>query len=234
MDQFKELWEESHRGGLPFIMNFLNNFYGMGGQPVGETMGFKVLARLGAGLTPDQMHAERVDGFNPLAVVDAIRRKKEIIARGEGPVLLDTVTYRFGGHSPSDASSYRDKEEVEAWLKLDPIKTFAANLIEAGVCKQKDIDKLQAQVDEIILKAYKKAIDLDISPRADLKKTACLLEKVMFSGRRVEKLQEGTPEVRIPLEENPRVKQLAGRSRGGLDENGKPLPKQKCVALRDA
>ena len=234
MDQFKELWEDSHRGGLPFIMNFANNFYGMGGQPVGETMGFKVLARLGAGLTPDQMHAERVDGFNPLAVVDAIRRKKEVIARGDGPVLLDTVTYRFGGHSPSDASSYRDKEEVEAWLRYDPIKTFAANLIEARVCTQRDIDELQAQVDALILKAYKKAIDLDISPRADLKKTGCLLERVMFSGLRVEKLLDRQPEVRIPLEENPRVKQLAGRSRSGLDDNGKPLPKQKCVGLRDA
>ena len=85
MDQFKELWDENHRGGLPLIMNFVNNFYGMGGQPVGETMGFKVLARMGAGLTPDEMHAERVDGYNPLALVDAIRRKKEIIARGDGP-----------------------------------------------------------------------------------------------------------------------------------------------------
>ncbi len=234
MDQFKELWEESHRGGLPYIMNFLNNFYGMGGQPYGETMGFKVLARLGAGLTPDQMHAERVDGFNPLAVVDAIRRKKEIIARGEGPVLLDTVTYRFGGHSPSDASSYRDKDEVEAWQQFDPIKTFAASLVEAKVCKEKDIEKMQAEVEEIILKAYKKAIDLEISPRSDLKKTGCLLERVMLSNLRVEKIGEGTPAVRIPLEENPRVKQLAGRSRSGVDENGKPLPKQKCIGIRDA
>ena len=40
MDQFKELWDEAHRGGRPLIMNFVNNFYGMGGQPVGETMGF--------------------------------------------------------------------------------------------------------------------------------------------------------------------------------------------------
>ena len=77
MDQFKELWDEAHRGGLPLIMNFVNNFYGMGGQPVGETMGFKILARMGAGLTPDQMHAERVDGYNPLAVIDAIRRKRD-------------------------------------------------------------------------------------------------------------------------------------------------------------
>mgnify|MGYP000117907362 CR=1 FL=1 len=83
MDQFKELWDEKHRGGLPLIMNFVNNFYGMGGQPVGETMGFKVLARLGAGMNPEQMHAERVDGYNPLAVIDAVRRKKEIIERGD-------------------------------------------------------------------------------------------------------------------------------------------------------
>ena len=234
MDQFKELWDEKHRGGLPLIMNFVNNFYGMGGQPVGETMGFKVLARVGAGLTPDQMHAERVDGYNPLAVVDAIRRKKEIIARGDGPVLLDTVTYRFSGHSPSDASSYRDKDEVEAWQEFDPIKTFASNIMDAGACTQEDIDKMQARVDEIILRAYKRAIDLGISPRADLKKTACLLERVMFSDTRVEKLEGGTPEVRIPIEENPRVKQLAGRSRSGLDENGKPLPKQRCIGIRDA
>jgi len=234
MDQFKELWEESHRGGLPLIMNFVNNFYGMGGQPVGETMGFKVLARLGAGLTPDQMHAERVDGFNPLAVVDAIRRKKEIIARRDGPVLLDTVTYRFGGHSPSDASSYRDKEEVEAWQEYDSIKTFAAKLIDAGACTPRDIDQMQAGVDEIIFRAYKKAIDHDLSSHADLKKSACLLERVMFSNGRAEKLADGVPAVRIPLEENPRVKQLAGRSRSGLDETGKPLPKQKCLGIRDA
>ncbi|MEI6514018.1 MAG: thiamine pyrophosphate-dependent enzyme, partial [bacterium] len=63
MDQFKTLWDEEHRGGLPLIMNYVNNFYGMGGQPVGETMGFNVLARIGAGMSPDQMHAERVDGY---------------------------------------------------------------------------------------------------------------------------------------------------------------------------
>jgi 2-oxoisovalerate dehydrogenase E1 component len=234
MDQFKELWEASHRGGLPLIMNFVNNFYGMGGQPVGETMGFKVLARLGAGVTPDGMHAERVDGYNPLAVVDAIRRKKEIIGSGDGPVLLDTVTYRFSGHSPSDASSYREKQEVEAWQQFDPINTFAANLINAGVCTQADIDRLRAQVEAVVLKAYRKAIDLAVSPRSSQKETGCLLEKVMFSNQRVEKLADGVPVTRIPLEENPRIVQLARRSRSGLDENGQPLPKQRCIGLRDA
>lgn len=234
MDQFKELWEESHRGGLPLILNFVNNFYGMGGQPVGETMGFKVLARMGAGLTPNQLHAERVDGYNPLAVVDAIRRKKEIIEQGDGPVLLDTLTYRFSGHSPSDASSYRDKAEVEAWQEYDPLTTFAASIVDAGVCTPDDVDKMQAWVEGVILKAYKKAIDLGVSPHADLKKHACLLEQVMFSNTRVEKLGDDEPAVRIPREENPRVKQLAGRSRSGLDESGKPLPKQRCIGIRDA
>jgi len=56
----------------------------------------------------------------------------------------------------------------------------------------------------------------------------------MFSDTRVEKLGDGVSDVRMPLEENPRVKQLAGRSRSGLDENGKPLPKQRCIAIRDA
>ena len=234
MDQFKELWDEEHRGGLPLIMNFMNNFYGMGGQPVGETMGFKVLARLGAGLTPDQMHAERIDGYNPLAVIDGIRRKKEILERGEGPVLLDTLTYRFSGHSPSDASSYRTKEEIETWQEFDPIKTFAASIIEAGVCTQEDIDKMQASVDDLIFKAYKKAIDLDVSGNADLKKADCLLERVMFSNQRVPTMEDRTPDVLMPIEENSRLKQLAKRSRSGLDENGKPLPKQRCIGIRDS
>ncbi|MGE5609338.1 MAG: thiamine pyrophosphate-dependent enzyme [Bacillota bacterium] len=234
MDQFKMLWDQAHRGGLPLIFNFVNNFYGMGGQPVGETMGFKVLARLGAGMNPEQMHAERVDGFNPLAVIDAIERKKKILAKGEGPVLLDTVTYRFSGHSPSDASSYREKSEVEMWQKIDPLITFAQQLVKANVCTQMDIDALKEHAEAMIFKAYKKAIDLQISPRADLKTRNCLLEKTMFSNQKVEAMENSRkPEVLIPKEENPRVKQLAQRSRSAFDDKGAKLPKSKCIGIRD-
>ncbi|MCC5827947.1 MAG: hypothetical protein JJU36_00740 [Phycisphaeraceae bacterium] len=234
MDQYKKLWDEPYRGGLPLIMNFVNNFYGMGGQPVGETMGFGVLARLGAGLAPDQLHAERVDGYSPLAMIDCIRRKKELLARGDGPVLLDTVTYRFSGHSPSDASSYREKAEVEAWQAFDPLTTFADELREAGVLSAADLERMQAKVDDRILRAYKKAIDLDLSPRADLRMPGNLLENVMFSNQTVEKLDDREPDVLMPLDENPRIKQLASRHRSGLDENGKPLPKSRCIAIRDS
>ncbi len=125
------------------------------------------------------MHAERIDGFNPLAVIDAIARKKAIIERGDGPVLMDTVTYRFSGHSPSDASSYREKTEIEEWQKVDSLLVFGGELVKANVCTQMDIDEMKQKAEELILRAFKKAIDLNISPRADLKKTHCLLEKAI-------------------------------------------------------
>jgi 2-oxoisovalerate dehydrogenase E1 component len=235
MDQFKLLWDEAHRGGLPLIFNFVNNFYGMGGQPVGETMGFGILARLGAGVNPEQMHAERVDGYSPLAVIDAIARKKKILSEKKGPVLLDTVTYRFSGHSPSDASSYREKAEIEAWQKVDPLLTFAADLIKANVCTQADIDDIRASAEAIVFRAFQKAVDLSISPRSTLKETGNMLERVMFSNQRVESMDiSRKPEVLIPREENPRVRQLAGRSRSATDEKGNKLPKGRCVGIRDA
>jgi 2-oxoisovalerate dehydrogenase E1 component len=235
MDQFRLLWDEAHRGGLPLIVNFVNNFYGMGGQTCGETMGYQVLARLGAGLTPDQMHAERVDGYNPLAVIDAIRRKKKILAEGRGPVLLDTITYRISGHSPSDASSYRTKEELDAWRAVDPIVTYGADLVDAGVATRAALEKIDATAAARVLKAYKKAVDLKLSPRENLKACGSLLERTMFSNQHVAAMETGrTPEVRLTKEDNPRVKQLATRSRSGTDAAGKALPKQKCIGIRDA
>ncbi len=71
MDQYRTLWPEDVGGAPPILFNFFNNFYGMGGQTDGETMGYRILARVGAGVNPENMHAERVDGYNPLAVAGA-------------------------------------------------------------------------------------------------------------------------------------------------------------------
>src|ERR1044071_9286785 len=87
MAQYRSLWDETLGGGLPIIFNCMNNFYGMGGQTLGETMGIDAIARIGAGVNPEQMHAERVNGYDPLPVIDAFRRKKRVLAEGRGPVL---------------------------------------------------------------------------------------------------------------------------------------------------
>ena len=64
MDQYTTLWEELP-GAPPYMVNIFNNLYGMGGQPIGETLRCWHCRPHGAGVNPDAMHAERVDGFNP-------------------------------------------------------------------------------------------------------------------------------------------------------------------------
>ncbi len=234
MDQYKLLWQGAYQGGLPLIFNFMNNHYGMGGQPCGETMGFEVLARIGAGVNPEQMHAERIDGYNPLAVIDAFKRKKKILEQKNGPVLLDTVTYRISGHSPSDASSYRDKAELELWEKEDSIAGFSKQLTSCKVCTGQDLEEVRNRAKSIVFTAFKNAIDASLSPHMDLRKDPDAIGKYMFSNLRAEKLDGRRCETLIPLADNPRVKQIQKRSRSGIDEHGKEVPKGKSVQLRDA
>ena len=233
MDQFTELWEGDMKGGLPLIINIMNNQYGMGGQTCGETMGYDIAARIGAGLNNKQMHAERVDGYNPLAVIDAYKRKKKILEEKQGPVLLDVLTYRYSGHSPSDASSYRTKEEVEAWEAQDSIIWFGKELVKAGVASEEQLDKIKAETTELITYAMKLAIDDEVSPHMDMKKHPNLIGEMMFSNQSLDKMEDREVEVNHPMEENPRVQQLAKKERFMFDEDGKPFSKIKTYGLRD-
>ena len=230
MDQFRELWKGDMQGGLPVIINIMNNQYGMGGQTSGETMGYDIAARIGAGVNPDQMHAERVDGYNPLAVIDAYKRKRKVIEEKRGPVLLDVLTYRYSGHSPSDASSYRTKEEVEAWEAQDCILSFGKQMIEAGVATQSDLDNINDNIGKLINEMFLKAIDDNISPRM---KNAEVIGDMMFSNGSVDSFSDAKPEVLIPMEENPRVKKIANKERFAFDADGKPFSKMKQYQLRD-
>ncbi|AEJ61610.1 Transketolase central region [Spirochaeta thermophila DSM 6578] len=230
MDQYRKLWPEEVGGAPPMLFNFFNNFYAMGGQTFGETMGYQVLARIGAGVNPENMHAERVDGYNPLAVADAVARKKELLLAGRGPVLLDTVTYRFSGHSPSDASSYRTEDEVKRWEKVDPLKGYADYLVKHGIATPEDLRKLDERVRQKLIPVVKLATDDEVSPRVP----GTFIESVMFSNDRVDRFDDREPEVLQSLEENPRVKSIRRKERFGLDAEGKPLPKTKVFQLRDA
>ncbi len=232
MDQYRTLWDDEHKGAPPIIFNYFNNFYGMGGQTFGETMGFGILARIGAGVNPDQLHAERVDGYNPLAVADAIERKRKVLEEGRGPVLLDTITYRFSGHSPSDASSYRTKDEMELWQKNDAIIEYSNYLIKNKLITESELEELKSSAQDKIKNSFVKAIDMELSPREDF--SSEYISTVMFSNTKAEKLDDREPEVLIPLDENPRVKSLARKERYAFDENGKPFSKTKLFVLRDA
>ena len=233
MDQFTQLWEGDMKGGLPVIINIMNNQYGMGGQTRGETMGYDIAARIGAGVNPEQMHAERVDGYNPLAVVDAYRRKKALLEEKKGPVLLDVLTYRYSGHSPSDASSYRTKEETEAWEAQDSIAGYGNELVRAGTVTQQELDAIRESVKAVMLDTFKLAIDETLSPRMDLRKDPELPGTMMFSNGAADSLSDARPDVNHPLEANPRVKQIARKERFAFDRDGKPFSKMKQYQLRD-
>ncbi|MEG0146361.1 MAG: thiamine pyrophosphate-dependent enzyme, partial [Clostridia bacterium] len=210
-----------------------NNQYGMGGQTNGETMAYDVLARMGAGFNPNQMHAERVDGYNPLAVIEAYGRKKELLLKGEGPVLLDVLTYRVSGHSPSDSSSYRTKEEIAAWEAQDPIPAYRAQLVEAGVATEDELTQVKQGVLDAILRNFKLAIDDSVSPRMNLDKNPEEIANMMFTNGRVEAFSDAKPDVLMPMEDNFRVQAIAKKERFGLDASGKPVSKNKVYQLRD-
>ncbi len=233
MDQFSELWDGDMKGGLPLIINIMNNQYGMGGQTCGETMGYGIAARIGAGVNEDQMHAERVDGYNPLAVIDAYVRKRKLIEEKRGPVLLDVLTYRYSGHSPSDASSYRSKEEVEAWEAADSIAWFGQELINEGIASEEVLQKVDEEITSIVSWALKLAIDDEVSPHMDMKNQPDLIGEMMFSNESIDRLEDRAPEVNHPMEENPRVKQLASKERFAFDVQGKPHSKIKNYVVRD-
>ncbi|MEA4870974.1 MAG: thiamine pyrophosphate-dependent enzyme [Christensenella sp.] len=233
MDQVRTLWGENG-GGMPIIFNINDNFYGMGGQTRGETMGYDMVARIAAGVMPSAMHAERVDGFNPLAVIDAYRRKIPV-AKAEGPVLLDLVTYRFSGHSPSDSSTYRTKEEIEAWEAQDSIAAFGKQLMEAKIATQDELDAIWAVVKDNMLRNMKLSIDEKVSPRIDIfGAESNYIGDLMFSNKVVRSFDETRkPDVLLPKQECPRVQQIAKKVRFGLEPDGKPVSKNKVYQLRD-
>ena len=238
MDQIRQLWGKTDNGnnpGLPILFNIFDNFYGMGGQTMGETMAFGMAARLGAGFNPEQMHAERVNGYDPFAVIDAVTRKKELLLRGEGPALLDVVTYRVSGHSASDASTYRSDEEIEEWKKADPVRAYKEKLIIGGVASSDEFDAIDETIIRRMTKICRLAIDETLSPRMDLEKDPDAIARIMYSNGHKKTMEEGRePEVLMPKADNPRVKSLALKSRWAFDENGKTLPKAKTFGLRDA
>ena len=234
MEQFNKLWDEAHKGGLKLVFNFFNNGYGMGGQTDGETMAFGTLARVGAGINADAMHSERVDGYNPLAVIDAYKRKRKVLEKGGGPVLLDVVTYRYVGHSTTDASTYRTKEEIETWQSVDSIKAFRQQLLDNGVATEDQLAKIESDIKDDITQILKIAIDDEASPRPDLKKNPDAIRGFNFTNERVEKCADCKPDVLMPLEENSRVQKNKKKARYAFDENGNAVSKIRQFNVRDA
>ncbi|KST68045.1 pyruvate dehydrogenase (acetyl-transferring) E1 component subunit alpha [Mastigocoleus testarum] len=105
-----------------------------------------------------------VDGMDVLAVHEVA---KEAVARaraGEGPTLIEALTYRFRGHSLADPDEMRTQDEKEYWFSRDPIKKFAAYLQEQNLASQGEIKSIDKKIQELIDEAVKFA---ESSPEPD-------------------------------------------------------------------
>ncbi|MBM3473210.1 MAG: pyruvate dehydrogenase [Armatimonadetes bacterium] len=150
MDQIGWMFDK----GLPIIYLVENNQYGMTGKQAGEVTGIEHLAQRGAGYNRVSMRAEAVNGMDPLAVRDAVRRAVEACKAGEGPILLECLTYRYMGHSLSDdGTAYRSAEEKQAWVDLDPTVSYPRALAEAGVATEAELQERRERMLERIDKA---------------------------------------------------------------------------------
>ena len=91
-----------------------------------------------------------VDGNDLLAVYQAVSSAVQRARANQGPTLVENVTYRWRGHSKSDANRYRTREEIEAWKQKCPIRRFRARLIEEGVLTEEEADRLEQEARQAI------------------------------------------------------------------------------------
>ena len=105
-----------------------------------------------------------VDGMDVLAVYSTA---KEAVARaraGEGPTLIEALTYRFRGHSLADPDELRSKEEKEFWFPRDPIKRLAAYLTEQNLATQDELKAIEKKIQGVVDESVKFAEE---SPEPD-------------------------------------------------------------------
>lgn len=150
---------------LPVIYVIENNRYAAS-TPIFEMVRLKTLADRAAGYG---IPGVTVDGNDVLAVYEAVKAAIARAHRGEGPTMLECMTYRITGHSRRDPCNYQPEEERKKALENEPIRRFGKYLLENGLATQADLQKAEAENDAEIEAAVKSAMAApDPAPEAAL------------------------------------------------------------------
>ena len=134
---------------LPVVFMCTNNHYGMSMSVTRSTAVSNIADRA----VSYDMPGVTVDGNDPIKVYEATLAAVERARSGEGPSIVEGITYRWLGHSKSDANRYRTKEEIQSWKDRCPIKTFEKYLIENNVITQQEADEITNGAQEDIARA---------------------------------------------------------------------------------
>ena len=136
---------------LPIIYLCENNVYGMSTS---------VKEAFNVGKISDRKYAYgieglTIDGNNLTTVFNAVSHFTGECRAGRGPVLIESLTYRWMGHSKSDAQVYRTKEEIKQWVEKDPIERYKKILIDQKILTEKEDRDLEKEVISQIEEAAK-------------------------------------------------------------------------------
>ncbi|MGD1914163.1 MAG: pyruvate dehydrogenase (acetyl-transferring) E1 component subunit alpha [Rivularia sp. (in: cyanobacteria)] len=148
--QFYETLNMAALWKLPIIFVVENNKWAIGMSHERATSVPEIYKKAGAFGMP----GVEVDGMDVLAVRSVAQEAVLRARAGEGPTLIEALTYRFRGHSLADPDEMRSKEEKELWFSRDPIKKLTTYLVEQNLAtleELKDIErKIQATIDEAV------------------------------------------------------------------------------------
>ncbi len=135
---------------LPVVYIIENNRYAMGTSVERATAQYD-FSRRGASF---DIPGEQVDGMDVRLVRDAAQRAIEHARSGEGPYILEMMTYRYRGHSMSDPAKYRSKEEVSSMrAERDPIEQVKARILELKHASDDELKKIETEVRAIVTEA---------------------------------------------------------------------------------
>ena len=151
---------------LPVVFVCENNKYGMSTSTERSTAVKQIATRA---LAYD-MPGDTVDGNDFSAVAEAVDRAVSRARGGDGPSLIESLTYRWRGHSRSDRNRYRTKQEIKAWQEKDPILRMSNMLTEHGIVDSARIMEIESEVEQIIEAAITFAMESPDPVQADATK----------------------------------------------------------------
>ncbi len=146
---FHEALNLAKTWGLRVLWVCENNQYGMG-TAVERASAVSDIRQKAEGYG---MKNGEVNGMDVMAVYEAAKEAMEFVRKEGQPYLLEVETYRFRGHSMGDPERYRKAEEVKQWQENDPIGIFNKYLLDKKAATRKQLDEIEARVEEEVAKA---------------------------------------------------------------------------------
>lgn len=141
---------------LPIVFICDNNHYGMS-MDVHHSMNIELISTRGISYG---IPGVSIDGNDVLTVYQTVSAGVQHARSGNGPVLIENVTYRWRGHSKSDRNLYRTQEEIEEWMERCPIQRFKRLLIQSQTMTKEEIERIDLQAKETIDQSAEAAIQM--------------------------------------------------------------------------